>query len=547
MSSQIANLILLIAGSSAACIAAIVGALCLRRMQSTAGALTLQNAPQMLRAETDIVRSVIEQHARGQRQEMGQSLADFQQLTLAAFGTIRDGINAQVHGFGDRLDQSSKSVDDKVTAISSKLNDDMVQMRSEAVAGRDSLRTTIEDKLTQSITSHADASKQLRDELGGNFQRLGTRVSESLAEASAFQTERLQNVTSSVADLAEKLAQAQERLRLSVEGRLDAIRQESATKLEEMRITVDDKLQKTLETRLGESFNRVVEQLERVHKGIGEMQTLAANVGDLKNVLTNVKVRGTYGEAQLELLLEQFLSPEQFIKNASVNSGSAERVEFAVKFPGNGEQVLLPIDSKFPREDYDHLQEAITAGDTKGITHFRRELENKIKFCAREISTKYINPPYTLEFAILFIPTESLYAELMRQPGLVEQLQRDHRVMLAGPTNLAALLTSFQMGFRALALQKRSGEVWQLLGAIKKEFENYGDVVDKLGRQLTTASNSVESLGKRARVMSRKLKAVEMLPDQTTAEKLLGLDGDCAEIVDEIVTPVASEIVVPAK
>ena len=217
-----------------------------------------------------------------------------------------------------------------------------------------------------------------------------------------------------------------------------------------------------------------------------------------------------------------------------------------MKFPGDGEQVLLSIDSKFPREDYDHLQEAITAGDMKSINHCRRELEKKVKACAREISTKYINPPHTLEFAILFVPTESLYAEVMRQPSLVEQLQREYHVMLAGPTNLAALLTSFQMGFRALALQKRSGEVWQLLGAIKKEFENYGDVVEKLGRQLTTASNSVENLGKRARVMSRKLKGVEMLPDQTTAEEMLGLDGDSAEIIHEIVTPVASEIVMPA-
>src|SRR5260370_28791300 len=219
--------------------------------------------------------------------------------------------------------------------------------------------------------------------------------------------------------------------------------------------TVDEKLQSTLETRLGESFNRVVEQLERVHKGIGEMKTMAADVGDLKNVLTNVKVRGTYGEVQLALLLEQFLAPDQFVKNASVGPDGRERVEYAIKFPADGEQVLLPIDSKFPREDYEHLQEAIAAGDSKLIAQCRRVLETKIKGCAKEISSKYINPPHTLEFAILFIPTESLYAEVLRQPGLSEQLQRDHRVMIAGPTNLAALLKSFQMAFRALPLQKR--------------------------------------------------------------------------------------------
>lgn len=277
-----------------------------------------------------------------------------------------------------------------------------------------------------------------------------------------------------------------------------------------------------MEARLGKSFNRVVEQLERVHKGIGEMKSMAADVGDLKNVLTNVKVRGTYGEVQLALLLEQFLSPDQYVKNASVGSGGRERVEYAIKFPADGEQTLLPIDSKFPREDYEHLQEAVAAGDAKLASHFRRELESKIKGCAKEICSKYINPPHTLDFAILFIPTESLYAEVLRQPGLFEQLQRDYRVMIAGPTNLAALLTSFQMGFRSLALQKRSNEVWHLLGAIKGEFDKYGDVVGALARQLHTASNSVENLGRRTRAMSRKLKTVEALPDQQSAEKLLG-------------------------
>jgi DNA recombination protein RmuC len=294
----------------------------------------------------------------------------------------------------------------------------------------------------------------------------------------------------------------------------------------------------------------VVEQLERVHKGIGEMKTMAADVGDLKNVLTNVKVRGTYGEVQLALLLEQFLAPDQFVKNASVGPDGRERVEYAIKFPADGDQVLLSIDSKFPREDYEHLQEAIAAGDSKLIAQCRRDLENKIKACAKEISTKYINPPYTLEFAILFIPTESLYAELLRQPGLVEQLQRDHRVIVAGPTNLAALLTSFQMGFRSLALQKRSSEVWQLLGAIKSEFDKYGVVVNALSKQLTTASNSVDNLGRRTRAMSRKLKDVELLSDRQAAEKLLGLSAD--EIVDGEAENAASfaeepapEIIVP--
>ena len=328
-------------------------------------ALTAQGATQILRAETDIVRAAVEDQARGLRQELGQSLKGFQELTLAAFGTLRDGIDAQVRGFGERLDGGTKAIDERAAAISTKLNDEMAQMRSEANTNRETLRTLIEQKLDHSIGQQADASKVLRDELGGNFHRLGTRVSDSLTEAGQIQKERLENVTGALTGLSEKLEKAQDSLRTAVESRLDAIRQESATKLEEMRQTVDEKLQTTLESRLGESFNRVVEQLERVHKGIGEMQTLAANVGDLRNVLTNVKVRGTYGEVQLALLLEQFLSPDQFVKNASVRPDGTERVEYAIKFPADGEQVLLPIDSKFPREDYDHLQEAIAAGDAK--------------------------------------------------------------------------------------------------------------------------------------------------------------------------------------
>ena len=521
-----AELVLLVVATGCAGVAALFAALCFFRMQQLPSALTAQGATQILRAETDIVRTAIEDQARGLRQELGHSLKGFQELTLAAFGTLRDGIEAQVRGFGERLDAGTKAIDERAAAISTKLNDEMAQMRTEANANRETLRTLIEQKLDQSIGQQAHASKNLRDELSDNFHRLGTRVADSLTEAGQIQKERLDNVTGALTGLSEKLEKAQDSLRTAVEGRLDAIRQESATKLEEMRQTVDEKLQTTLESRLGESFNRVVEQLERVHKGIGEMQTLAANVGDLRNVLTNVKVRGTYGEVQLALLLEQFLSPDQFVKNAGVRPDGTERVEYAIKFPADGEQVLLPIDSKFPREDYDHLQEAIAAGDAKLAAQFRRDLENKIKGCAKDISTKYINPPYTLEFAILFIPTESLYAEVLRQPGLFEQLQRDYHVIIAGPTNLAALLTSFQMGFRSLALQKRSSEVWQLLGAIKTEFDRYGNVVNALSRQLTTASNSVENLGKRTRAMSRKLKGVETLPDSKSAERLLGFSAD---------------------
>ena len=520
------DLLVLIMAVGGGWVAAGFAALAYFRSRQTPQLLTAQGAAQLLRAETEIVRGAVEDQAGRLRQELNQSLKAFQELTVVAVAGLRDGIEGQVRGFGERLDAGIKIIDERTAGIATKLNGDMEQMRSEANTSREALRALVEAKLDYSTHQQGEAAKTLRDELGGNFQRLGARVSELLGESSRMQKERLDNVISSVSGLGEKLEKGQELLRAAVESRLDAIRQENAAKLDEMRQTVDEKLQTTLETRLGELFNRVVEHLERVHKGIGEMQTLAANVGDLKNVLTNVKVRGTYGEVQLALLLEQFLSPDQYVKNASVGSGGRERVEYAIKFPADGEQVLLPIDSKFPREDYEHLQEAIAAGDAKLITHFRRELETKIKACAKEISGKYINPPHTLEFAILFVPTESLYAEVLRQPGLSEQLQRDYRVIIAGPTNLAALLTSFQMGFRSLALQKRSSEVWQLLGAIKGEFDKYGDVVSSLARQLNAASNSVDSLGKRTRVMSRKLKDVEVLSDQQAAASLLGFSAD---------------------
>jgi DNA recombination protein RmuC len=532
------DLLVLIMAVGGGWVAAGFAALAYFRSRQTPQLLTAQGAAQLLRAETEIVRGAVEDQAGRLRQELNQSLKAFQELTVVAVAGLRDGIEGQVRGFGARLDAGIKIIDERTAGIATKLNGDMEQMRSGANTSREALRALVEAKLDYSTHQQGEAAKTLRDELGGNFQRLGARVSESLGESSRMQKERLDNVISSVSGLGEKLEKGQESLRAAVESRFDAIRQENAAKLDEMRQTVDEKLQTTLETRLGESFNRVVEHLERVHKGIGEMQTLAANVGDLKNVLTNVKVRGTYGEVQLALLLEQFLSPDQYVKNASVGSGGRERVEYAIKFPADGDQVLLPIDSKFPREDYEHLQEAIAAGDAKLMAHFRRELESKIKACAKEISSKYINPPHTLEFAILFVPTESLYAEILRQPGLSEQLQRDYRVMIAGPTNLAALLTSFQMGFRSLALQKRSSEVWQLLGAIKGEFDKYGDVVGSLARQLNAASNSVDSLGKRTRAMSRKLKDVEVLSDQQASKRLLGFSGDDAidERVDEMAT-----------
>ena len=516
-----------------AVLAAIFAILCFIRVNGMASqpALTREVAAQLLRAESEIVKAAGEAQSRGTRQELGASLKDFQQVIFSAFQALGEGVGGQVRGFGEQLNTGVKAIDDRAAAIAKKLDDDLDRMRSEANANREGLRQLIERKLADSLEAQVTSAKELREELGANFQRLGSRVAESLNQASEHQKERLQSTTQALTDLSTKLEKAQEGLRHSVESRLDAIRLESAAKLEEMRQTVDEKLQTTLESRLGESFNRVVEHLERVHKGIGEMQTLAANVGDLKNVLTNVKVRGTYGEVQLELLLEQFLAPDQYIKNVQIVTGSSERVEFAIRLPGKGEgdEVLLPIDSKFPREDYDKLIAAADNGDAKLASHFRRQLEMRIRACAKELKEKYISPPRTIDFGILFLPTESLYAEVLRQPGLVESLQRECRVTLTSPTTLAALLNALQMGFRSLAIEKRSSEVWQVLGAVRNEFGKYNSVVDGLARHLDRAAKSVDTLGTRTRVMARTLKSVETLQDDTAAQKLLGLTPECLQ------------------
>ena len=300
-------------------------------------------------------------------------------------------------------------------------------------------------------------------------------------------------------------------LRSEMENRLRAIEAMNEKKLEEMRVTVDEKLQGTLEKRLGESFKQVSERLEMVHKGLGEMQTLAVGVGDLKKVMSNVKTRGTWGEVQLGALLEQVLTPEQYEKNVAV-SGTAERVEFAVKLPGQetgGAPVWLPIDAKFPLEDYQRLVEASEIADAAGVEKAIQELEKRVWTFAKSIRDKYVSPPRTTDFGLLFLPTEGLYAEIMRRTGFVEKVQLELRVILAGPSTLLALLNSLQMGFRTLAIQKRSGEVWELLSVVKGEFLKYHQVLGKVREKLDQASKTIDDAEQRTRVIQRKLRGVE--------------------------------------
>ena len=359
-----------------------------------------------------------------------------------------------------------------------------------------------------------------------------TRTQNAQIDAFAQQLVQLRGtlgdtLTRQLQDLSEANARRLAEVRATLETQLAQLQTSNAAKLDEMRATVDEKLHATLEQRLGESFKQVAERLEQVHKGLGEMQTLAQGVGDLKHLLSNVKTRGMFGEAQLGALLEQVFSPEQYATQVATRPGSRNMVDFAIRLPGRGDDgapCWLPIDAKFPNEDYERLLDAQQRADAEGAELAARGLEQRIRLEAKSMAEKYLEPPHTTDFAILFLPTEGLYAEVLRRPGLMELLQREHRVTLAGPTTLMAMLNSLQMGFRTLALEKRSSEVWQVLGAVKTEFGKFGDVLAKVKNQTQTVLNTLDAAEVRSRAMGRALKTVEALP-QDRAQSLLPLDA----------------------
>ena len=377
----------------------------------------------------------------------------------------------------------------------------------------------------------SESSRGVRTELMhtlGTFQEAvvkqsteATRTQNTQIDAFSQQLNALQKtLADTLATQLQALGDANARRLAEMRGTLDtqlaALQQTNSAKLDEMRKTVDEKLQTTLEARLGESFKQVAERLEQVHKGLGEMQTLAQGVGDLQRVLTNVKTRGVFGEVQLEALLEQVLTPEQFARQVETKPRSGQRVDFAVRFPGrsaDGAPVWLPIDAKFPRDDYERLLDAHDRADAAGVESAGRALEVRIRDEAKSICESYLSPPHTTDFAILFLPIESLYAEVLRRPGLMDKIQRDYRVMLAGPTTLLAMLNSLHMGFRTLALEQQASEVWKVLGAVKTEFERYGEWVARIREQVQKASDTLEKAETRTKQMRRALKVVEALPE----------------------------------
>jgi DNA recombination protein RmuC len=346
-------------------------------------------------------------------------------------------------------------------------------------------------------------------------EKIERSLRSQLMEISNLQQNQLDNYAKQIMLLSQSNENRLEKMRETVEISISRLQEDNSKKLDQMRATVDEKLHATLEQRLGESFKLVSERLEMVHKGLGEMQSLASGVGDLKKVLSNVKTRGTWGEIQLGNILEQVLTPEQYDKNVAIKKNSSERVEFAVKLPGRNDRddecVWLPIDAKFPQEDYQRLLEALEQANPQGAEEAAKALELRIKACAKDIKDKYIDPPNSTDFAIMFLPIEGLYAEVLRRPGLCEALQLQYRVVVAGPSTLTALLNSLQMGFRTLAIEKRSSEVWALLGAVKTEFAKFADILDKTQKKLQEASNTIETAARKSRNIQRKLKNVQEL------------------------------------
>ncbi|MDO9582760.1 MAG: DNA recombination protein RmuC [Desulfomicrobium sp.] len=536
-----------------------------QKIQMDSFATLLATSARATSDKLDTITSESAAQAKNLREEVVTTLTKISEsigVTIKDLGTLQknhmDSFSNQIAATAkvttDKLDASfqdssaqAKSLREEIVATLTKISESMSNtLKGLAAAEKiqlDSFSTQLTE-LTRSTSGSLDtmrvqasaSAKELREEIVKTLTGISETTARTMGELGKTQKSQLDAMAAAMNQLSETNAAKLETVRSTVETKLQMLQTDNAKQLENMRQTVDEKLQGTLEKRLGESFRQVSERLEQVHKGLGEMQTLATGVGDLKKVLTNVKTRGTWGEVQLGALLEQVLSAEQYVRNASTREG-AERVEFAVKLPGqNGDApLLLPIDAKFPVEDYQRLLDAQERADVEGIDMAGRQLETRIKACARDIRDKYINPPASTDFGILFLPIEGLFAEVIRRPGLAECIQRDCRVVIAGPTTLWSILNSLQMGFRTLAIQKRSSEVWTLLGAVKTEWTKYGEVLDKVQKRINQASETIEEAKIRTRAIGRKLKNVQELPIEESSTVLsLPLEDEDGEAVVEI-------------
>lgn len=479
---------------------------------------------QLVRDEFSRNREENQRVAKDTREELSNSFKIFGETISKNFNTLQASQKEQLDSFSKQLETLIKSNEQKFEKLITTNNENQHQFKEQLLSSLKEIKEDLNKDAKETRTELTNSLKAFKDTFEQNVKDFNELQRQKFSDL-AIKQEQLKN------DTENKL----EKIRETVEKKLHVLQEDNSKKLEEMRATVDEKLQSTVEKRFNESFKIISERLEQVHKGLGEMQTLATGVGDLKKVLTNVKTRGNLGEIQLGAILEEIFSSDQYEKNAIVKDGSQERVEYVIKLPGKNDDnkpLLLPIDSKFPNEDYQRLLDAydnIANIEPKQVDIIIKQFENAFKKSAKGIKDKYINPPNTTDFAIMFVPTEGLYAEILRRPGLFETLRRDYRITVVGPTNLVAFLNSLQMGFRTLAIEKRSSEVWQILGAVKTEFGKFGAVLAKTKKKLVEAGNTIDQAEVRTRAIERQLRKVQELP-QDVAEGLidepLNLDED---------------------
>ncbi len=512
-------------------------------------------------------REEVALNSKNIREELTQSLVamndsilkrigEFSSFQREQFSQFQDTLKKLITDNNEKLDKIAEIVNVKLMELTQNINiiskenreesRENIKTLSEGLLGRirelSTFQTERFSEFQQGLKSLTDSNNEKLDninhsvltklsDLTDNMNKISKdnrkELFDSLSHFEKKLTHEIVNLTESqenkFKELTDKMEKRIENMRLTVENKLKNIQEDNNSKLEKMRETVEEKLQTTLHERIGESFKIVSDRLEAVQKGLGEMKNLATGVGDLKRVLTNVKARGTWGEVQLHAILEQLLTPEQYAMNVQTSESSSERVEFAVKLPGktdSSSDVWLPIDSKFPQEDYLRLLQAMETADSAAIQKCSNDLVRAINKSAEDISNKYINPPYTTDFAIMFLPTEGLFAEVLRIPGLLEKIQQNNRVVITGPTTMSAILNSLRVGFRTLAIEKRSSEVWKVLSAVKTEFKKFGNILEKVKKQLNSAANTIEQTGVRTRAMERKLKDVEEL-SEPEAEQLL--------------------------
>lgn len=484
---------------------------------------------------------------RGLRGELQASLKNSTEVLAQSVERISTAQHHRLEDFASRLNDltqaseiSASNLRQEMTTALATHSLSQEKRLSENATQLQQHFESFDRRLSEFGTLNREEAAQTRIELSTALRDFRDSLQAQTSEMAVLQKQQFDSFASQLGILIDKNEKKSDELRAVVEDKLVQLQTDNASKLEEMRHTVDEKLQGTLDKRLSESFKQVSDRLEQVHKGLGEMQTLASGVGDLKRVLTNVKTRGIWAEFQLGTLLAQIFTADQYAHNVKTNPSKNETVEFAIKLPGpqenGGDVVWLPIDAKFPKEDYERLVDASERGDVGGVEEAAKDLESRVRSEARDIRDKYVAPPHTTDFGLLYLPTEGLYAEVLRRPGLVDSLQREQRVVIVGPTTLAALLNSLQMGFRTLAIQKRSSEVWKVLGAVKAEFGKFGDILGKVKKKLDETGNTIDEAVHRSRQMEKKLRQVEALPPDEAATLLIeaqSSNGD-SELPDEL-------------